>query len=102
MFEKPSTEQPVGPGTGWCGEQRDSIQLGARGGAWAFPHLMFQERVNKRQKKTAPTEEDDSGVEVYYREGEEEIEETKVQPKVKANPWFRERMWGGRFLGFLP
>lgn len=40
-----------------------------------------QERVNKRQKKTAPTEEDDSGVEVYYREGEEEIEETKVQPK---------------------
>ncbi|XP_023571395.1 protein RRP5 homolog isoform X2 [Octodon degus] len=36
-----------------------------------------QERVNKRQKRACPLEEDDSGVEVYYREGEEEIEETK-------------------------
>ncbi|XP_015350226.1 protein RRP5 homolog isoform X1 [Marmota marmota marmota] len=39
-----------------------------------------QERANKRQK-TGLAEEDDSGVEVYYREGEEEIEETKVQLK---------------------
>ncbi|KAM6184088.1 protein RRP5 homolog [Erethizon dorsatum] len=39
-----------------------------------------QERVNKRQKKTCPPEEDD-GAEVYYREGKEEIEETKVLPK---------------------
>ncbi|KAM5272458.1 protein RRP5 homolog isoform 2-T2 [Ctenodactylus gundi] len=38
-----------------------------------------QERVNKRQK----LEEDDSGVEVYYREGEEGLEEMKVLPKGK-------------------
>ncbi|XP_036027752.1 protein RRP5 homolog [Onychomys torridus] len=30
-----------------------------------------QERVNKRPKKSGAAEEDDSGVEVYYREGEE-------------------------------
>ncbi|XP_032986420.1 protein RRP5 homolog isoform X3 [Rhinolophus ferrumequinum] len=42
-----------------------------------------QERMNKKQKKAAPSEEDDSGVEVYYREGEEEIEETSVLPKQK-------------------
>ncbi|XP_014588443.3 protein RRP5 homolog isoform X1 [Equus caballus] len=42
-----------------------------------------QERVNKKQKKAAPSEGDDSGVEVYYREGEEEIEETSVLPKGK-------------------
>lgn len=39
--------------------------------------------MNKKQKKAAPSEEDDSGVEVYYREGEEEIEETSVLPKQK-------------------
>lgn len=39
--------------------------------------------MNKKQKKAAPSEEDDSGVEVYYREGEEEIEETSVLPKVR-------------------
>uniref|UniRef100_A0A8C0KD36 Protein RRP5 homolog n=1 Tax=Canis lupus dingo TaxID=286419 RepID=A0A8C0KD36_CANLU len=42
-----------------------------------------QERVNKKQKKAAPSEEDDSGVEVYYREGEEEVEEMSVLPKVR-------------------
>ncbi|XP_019580596.2 protein RRP5 homolog isoform X1 [Rhinolophus sinicus] len=42
-----------------------------------------QERMNKKQKKAAPSEEDDSGVEVYYREGEEEIEEMSVLPKQK-------------------
>ncbi|XP_022355136.1 protein RRP5 homolog isoform X1 [Enhydra lutris kenyoni] len=42
-----------------------------------------QERVNKKQKKVAPSEEDDSGVEVYYREGEEEMEEMSVLPKEK-------------------
>lgn len=42
-----------------------------------------QERVNKKQKKVAPSEEDDSGVEVYYREGEEEVEEMSVLPKGK-------------------
>ncbi|KAM9197460.1 protein RRP5 homolog [Dugong dugon] len=42
-----------------------------------------QERVNKKQKKAGPSEEDDSGVEVYYREGEEEIEEMTVLPTEK-------------------
>uniref|UniRef100_A0A452RUC4 Programmed cell death 11 n=1 Tax=Ursus americanus TaxID=9643 RepID=A0A452RUC4_URSAM len=39
--------------------------------------------VNKKQKEAAPSEEDDSGVEVYYREGEEEGEEMSVLPKEK-------------------
>lgn len=39
--------------------------------------------MNKKQKKVAPSEEDDSGVEVYYREGEEEMEEMSVLPKVR-------------------
>ncbi|XP_006756522.1 PREDICTED: protein RRP5 homolog isoform X3 [Myotis davidii] len=42
-----------------------------------------QERANKKQKKAAPAEEDDSGVEVYYREGEEEVEDISVLPKGK-------------------
>ncbi|XP_020036363.2 protein RRP5 homolog isoform X2 [Castor canadensis] len=42
-----------------------------------------QERVNKRPKKAGALEEDDSSVEVYYREGEEEIEEPNVLPKGK-------------------
>lgn len=49
-----------------------------------------QERANKKQKKAAPAEEDDSGVEVYYREGEEEMEEISVPPKVRAR-----LLWGG-------
>ncbi|XP_028005179.2 protein RRP5 homolog [Eptesicus fuscus] len=50
------------------------------------PHLESaseQERANKKQKKAAPAEEEDSGVEVYYREGEEEMEEISVLPKGK-------------------
>uniref|UniRef100_A0A8D1N005 Protein RRP5 homolog n=1 Tax=Sus scrofa TaxID=9823 RepID=A0A8D1N005_PIG len=42
-----------------------------------------QESVNKKQKKAALSEEEDSGVEVYYREGEEEVEETGMRPKEK-------------------
>uniref|UniRef100_A0A452VGN1 Protein RRP5 homolog n=1 Tax=Ursus maritimus TaxID=29073 RepID=A0A452VGN1_URSMA len=42
-----------------------------------------QDRVNKKQKEAALSEEDDSGVEVYYREGEEEGEEMSVLPKEK-------------------
>ncbi|XP_069397610.1 protein RRP5 homolog isoform X3 [Delphinus delphis] len=42
-----------------------------------------QESGNKRQRRTAPSKEDDSGVEVYYREGEEEVEETGVRPQEK-------------------
>lgn len=40
--------------------------------------------MNKKQKKAALSEEEDSGVEVYYREGEEEAEETGMRPKVRA------------------
>lgn len=43
--------------------------------------------MNKKQKKAAPSEEDDSGVEVYYREGEEEVEEMSVLPKVRDSIW---------------
>lgn len=39
--------------------------------------------MNKKQKKAAAPEEDDSGVEVYYREGEEDGEEMSVLPKVR-------------------
>lgn len=46
--------------------------------------------MNKKQKEAAPSEEDDSGVEVYYREGEEEGEEMSVLPKV------RDSLHGGR------
>lgn len=56
--------------------------LGKKGGL-AFSHLSSQEGANKKQKKAAPAEEDDSGVEVYYREGEEEIEEASVLPRVR-------------------
>lgn len=42
-----------------------------------------QERVSKRPKKFGPPEEDDSGVEVYYREGEEDMEGPKTLPAGK-------------------
>lgn len=58
------------------------VLLGEKGGS-AFSHLSSQERVNKKQKTAAPAEEDDSGVEVYYREGEEETEATSVLPRVR-------------------
>ncbi|XP_062957884.1 protein RRP5 homolog isoform X2 [Cynocephalus volans] len=42
-----------------------------------------QDRGNKKPKKAGSSEEDDRRVEVYYREGEEEVEETSVPPKEK-------------------
>uniref|UniRef100_M3ZCB8 Protein RRP5 homolog n=1 Tax=Nomascus leucogenys TaxID=61853 RepID=M3ZCB8_NOMLE len=42
-----------------------------------------QERVSKKPKKAGLSEEDDSLVDVYYREGKEEAEETNVLPKEK-------------------
>ncbi|CAH6944398.1 protein RRP5 homolog [Phodopus roborovskii] len=42
-----------------------------------------QERVNKRPKKSGAPEEDDSGVEVYYREGEDELEQPEMLPRGK-------------------
>ncbi|XP_012625869.1 protein RRP5 homolog isoform X4 [Microcebus murinus] len=45
--------------------------------------LQTPERVNKKAKKAGPSEEDDSGMEVYYREGEEAMEEMDMLPKEK-------------------
>ncbi|XP_040848106.1 protein RRP5 homolog [Ochotona curzoniae] len=45
-----------------------------------------QERGSKKPKKAGPSEESDSGVEVYYREGEEELEEADVLPKKPTRP----------------
>uniref|UniRef100_A0A8C6W9K4 Protein RRP5 homolog n=1 Tax=Nannospalax galili TaxID=1026970 RepID=A0A8C6W9K4_NANGA len=42
------------------------------------PQGKRQGKMNKKPKKAGAPEEDDSGVEVYYREGEEEMEELKV------------------------
>ncbi|XP_031246466.1 protein RRP5 homolog [Mastomys coucha] len=39
-----------------------------------------QELVNKRPKKSGAPEENNSGVEVYYREGEDEVEAPKLPP----------------------
>lgn len=47
--------------------------------------LSSQERGSKKPKKASPSEESDSGVEVYYREGEEELEEADVLPKVSSS-----------------
>lgn len=42
-----------------------------------------QERVSKRPKQSGAPEEDDSDVEVYYREGEDEMEQLGVLPRGK-------------------
>ncbi|XP_032137384.1 protein RRP5 homolog isoform X1 [Sapajus apella] len=42
-----------------------------------------QERVSKKPKKAGPSEEDDSLLDVYYREGEEDGEETNMLSKEK-------------------
>lgn len=62
------------------------------------PCLPSQEIGNKKQKKAALSEEDDSGVEVYYREGEEEVEEMSVLPKVRGGGAGEEAAPGGRSL----
>lgn len=69
------------------------VLLGGQGSStpWAVersetqhrPCLSSQEIGNKKQKKAALSEEDDSGVEVYYREGEE-AEEMSMLPKVRG------------------
>lgn len=46
--------------------------------------------MNKRPKKSGASEEDDSGVEVYYREGEDEVEEPKLPPGVRFTAEWRE------------
>lgn len=68
----------------------EALPWAAQGGSWArralsiSPPVIPQEGVNKKQRRDAPSEEDDSGVEVYYREGEEEIAERSVLPKVRG------------------
>lgn len=55
----------------------------------------FQERVSKRPKQSGAPEEDDSGVEVYYREGEDEMEQLGVLPRVRVTTKWRKRLLGG-------
>lgn len=63
-----------------------------------FLHSPFQERVNKRPKKSGAPEEDDSGVDVYYREGEDETEQPGVPPKVRVTAEGRERLFREELL----
>ena len=86
-----------------AGAEEGALPQAASGFPWAGRvacHLSLsssQEGVKKKQKKAAPSEEDDSGVEVYYREGEEEVEERSVLPKVRVSiDGERRRPWGGK------
>ncbi|XP_066096487.1 LOW QUALITY PROTEIN: protein RRP5 homolog [Saccopteryx bilineata] len=51
--------------------------------AAVLPSLGHNSDRGNKQKEAAPAEEDDSEVEVYYREGEEEVEEKSVLAKEK-------------------
>lgn len=53
--------------------------------------------MNKRPKKSGAAEEDDSGVEVYYREGEDEVGEPKLPPRVRLAA--SRQPSGGKALG---
>lgn len=66
------------------------------------PCLSSQEIGSKKQKKAVLPEEDDSGVEVYYREGEEEAEEMSMLPKVRGSGVAEEGSPGSRVPGLLP
>lgn len=66
------------------------------------PCLSSQEIGSKKQKKAVLPEEDDSGVEVYYREGEEEAEEMSMLPKVRGSGVAEEGAPGRRVPGLLP
>lgn len=50
------------------------------------------QEVETKQKKASLSEEEDSGVEVYYREGHEEVGERSTLPKVRR---MREQEGGG-------
>lgn len=52
--------------------------------------------MSKKPKKAGPSEEDDSLMDVYYREGKEEAEETNVLPKVRAMSRGGERLFQAR------
>ena len=105
-FQKPpaaASPQPLGLraaefgwGTGCCWRAGIKHPLGHE--AQHRPCLPSQEIGNKKQKKAALSEEDDSGVEVYYREGEEEVEEMSVLPKVRGGGAGEEAAPGGRSL----
>ncbi|XP_021007134.1 protein RRP5 homolog [Mus caroli] len=64
-------------------EELQKSQKGGRGKRERQESESEQELVNKRPKKSGAPEEDDSGVEVYYREGEDEMEEPKLPPRGK-------------------
>ena len=87
------------------------VLLGGQGSStpWAVerseaqhrPCLSSQEIGNKKQKKAALSEEDDSGVEVYYREGEE-AEEMSMLTKVRGGGVGEEGCSGRRVPGLPP
>ncbi|XP_034787308.1 protein RRP5 homolog isoform X1 [Pan paniscus] len=64
-------------------QQPQKPQAQKRGGQECRESGSEQERVSKKPKKAGLSEEDDSLVDVYYREGKEEAEETNVLPKEK-------------------
>lgn len=64
-------------------EEPQKSQRGGRGKRERQESESEQELVNKRPKKSGAAEEDDSGVEVYYREGEDEVGEPKLPPRGK-------------------
>ncbi|XP_063583797.1 protein RRP5 homolog isoform X7 [Pongo abelii] len=64
-------------------QQPQKPQAQKRGGRERRESGSEQERVSKKPKKAGLSEEDDSLVDVYYREGKEEAEETNVLPKEK-------------------
>lgn len=69
--------------SGLSGQEKKEPQKSQRGGQSKRERQESeseQELVNKRPKKSGAPEDDDSGVEVYYREGEDEVEEPKVPP----------------------
>lgn len=51
--------------------------------------------MSKRPKQSGAPEEDDSGVEVYYREGDDEMEQLEVLPRVRVTTKWRKRLLGG-------
>lgn len=58
--------------------------------------------MSKRPKQSGAPEEDDSDVEVYYREGEDEMEQLGVLPRVRVTTKWRKRLLGGGVPCALP
>lgn len=66
-----------------CSQEKKESQRPRQGKRERHEPACEQEGVNKRPKKSGTPEEDDSGVEVYYREGDDETEQPGVLPRGK-------------------